>query len=98
MVGQAVAAAVAPVVVSSATSEDGLINKVFKVVMIAAVLGIGLLIIYAVSLLAGIVDLGEQTILQAGLGLIGLGTFTSGGIWTLLGAGVTSLGALAIRR
>lgn len=98
MVGQAVAAAVAPVVVQSATSEDGLINKVFKVVMIAAVLGIGLLIIYAVSLLAGIVDLGERTILQVGLGLIGLGTFNPGGIWTLLGAGVTGLASLAIRR
>lgn len=98
MVGQAVAAAVAPVVVQSATNEDGLINKAFKVIMIAAILGIGLLVIYIVSLLSGLVDLGEEGIIQVGLNLIGLGTFTSGGIWTLLGAGLTGLGSLAIRR
>lgn len=97
MVGQAVAAAVAPVVVQSATDDEGLLNKAFKVVMIAAILGVGLLVIYAVSLLAGIVDLGEQTILQAGLSLLGLGG-TLGGPFTLFGAGITALGSLAIRR
>ena len=73
MVAQAVAGAVAPVVIQSATNEDGLINKAFKVIMIAAVLAIGLLIVYAISLLSGLVDLGEVTILQSGLNLVGFG-------------------------
>lgn len=40
MVGQVVAGAVAPVVVQSATSEDGLVNKLFKVAILIGVLGI----------------------------------------------------------
>ena len=40
MVGQVVAGAVAPVVVQSATSEDGLINKLFKIAILIGVLGI----------------------------------------------------------
>lgn len=100
MVAQAVAGAVAPVVVQSATSEDGLINKAFKVIMIAAVLAIGLLIVYAISLLSGLVDLGEVSILQSGLNLVGLGNINplAFGPVSLLGYGITALGALAIRR
>ena len=51
MVGQVVAGAVAPVVVQSATSEDGLLNKAFKLAIligvlatIAAVIGVALFI------------------------------------------------------
>lgn len=40
MVGQVVAGAVAPVVVQSATSEDGLINKLFKISILIGVLGL----------------------------------------------------------
>ena len=40
MVGQVVAGAVAPVIVQSATSEDGLINKLFKIALLIGVLGV----------------------------------------------------------
>lgn len=43
MVGQVVAGAVAPVVVNSATDEDGLINQLFKIgILIAGLLLIGI--------------------------------------------------------
>lgn len=96
MAVQAIAAAAVPVVAQSATSEDGLLNKAFKIVMIGALLGVALLIIYIISLVGGVTDLGELGILKTGLTL-----FSAGGtnpFFTLLGAGITSLGALAIRR
>ena len=40
MVGQVVVGAVAPVVVQSATSEDGLINKLFKIAILIGVLAL----------------------------------------------------------
>ena len=93
MVGQAVAAAVAPVVVSSATQEDGLINKAFKIVMIGALLGIALALIYAISLLGGSFDLEDFDLLNFFFGnVIEFSPFT------LIGAGISALGSLVIRR
>lgn len=40
MVGQVVGAAVAPVVVQSATNQDGLINRLFKLAILIGVIGI----------------------------------------------------------
>jgi hypothetical protein len=96
MAVQAIAAAAVPVVAQSATSEDGLLNKAFKIVMIGALLGVALLIIYVISLVGGLTDLGENLLFQIGLTL-----FSAGGVnpfFTLLGAGLTGLGALGIRR
>jgi len=49
MVGQVVAGAVAPVVVQSATSEDGLINKLFKIALLIGVLGV-IAVVVAIAL------------------------------------------------
>lgn len=40
MVGQVIGAAAAPVIVQSATSDDGLINKLFKIAILLGVVGI----------------------------------------------------------
>lgn len=94
----AVAGAVAPTVVQSATDSDGLINKAFKIVMIAALFSVLLLVIYVITLVGGIIDLGEQTILKTGLSLLGLSGFQAGGPFAYYGAALTALGAFAIRR
>lgn len=88
----AVAAAAAPVVVESAT--DGLINKAFKIVMIGALLGVALGLIYAISLLGGVFETGSD-VLGGIADFIGL---FSRGPATLIGAGLAGLGSLAIRR
>ena len=96
MAVQAIAAAAVPVVAQSATSEDGLLNKAFKIVMIGALLGVALLLIYIIAIITGVSNLGEVLVIKTGLTL-----FSAGGtnpFFTLLGAGLTSLGALAIRR
>lgn len=88
----AVAAAAAPVVVESAT--DGFINKAFKIVMIGALLGVALGLIYAISLLGGVFESGAD-VLAGFTDLFGL--FARGPA-TLIGAGLAGLGSLAIRR
>ena len=84
MVAQAVAAAVAPAAIESARSEDGLINRAFKIVVIGALLVFALLAIYAISLISGIVDFGELELLQTGLGFLGLGANKSQENWDIL--------------
>jgi hypothetical protein len=98
MAVQAIAAAAVPVVAQSATSEDGLLNKAFKIVIIGALLGVALLIIYIISILGGLTDLGEIALLKTGLAFFNLGAGGTNPFFTLLGAGLTGLGALAIRR
>lgn len=93
----AAATAAAPAFVESATDRDGLINKAFKIVMIGALLGVGLLVIYVISLLSGLLDLGEITLIQTGISFLSPGGFL-GPFGTLLGAGLTAIGAIAIRR
>jgi hypothetical protein len=58
MVGQVVAGAVAPVVVQSATSEDGLINKLFKIALLLGVLGV-IAVVVAIALYITNTDLRE---------------------------------------
>ena len=58
MVGQVVAGAVAPVVVQSATSEDGLINKLFKIALLIGVLGV-IAVVVAIALYITNTDLRE---------------------------------------
>ena len=88
----AIATAAAPAVIESAS--DGLINKAFKIVMIGALLGVALGLIYAISLLGGVFDSGADV-----LGSFGnfLNLFARGPA-TLIGAGLAGLGSLAIRR
>ena len=90
----AAASAAAPVVVSSATESDGLINRAFKIVMIGALLAVGLGVAYAIGLIAGVVDFGEVLILRTGI----LGITSGNPILQLAGAGLTALGAIALRR
>lgn len=103
MVAQAVAAAVAPVAIQSATESDGLINKAFKIVIIASLLATFAIIIYVISLLGGAFDIELSNILgggliNAGLSFIGLGSFQAGGPFSYWGLLLTGAGALAIRR
>ncbi len=101
MVAQAVAAAVAPVAIQSATESDGLINKAFKIVIIAALLATIAIIIYVISLLGGAFDVqigGGESLLNAGLSLIGLSGFQAGGPFSYWGLLLTGAGSLAIRR
>lgn len=101
MVGQVVAGAVAPVVVQSATSEDGLINKLFKIAILISVLAIITLVI-GVGLFLTNSSLTEaaENIVGGSLNLIGgalpLGI---GQPFRVLGLGLTSLAsAFAFRR
>jgi hypothetical protein len=89
----AVAAAAAPSVIESAS--DGLINKAFKIVMIGALLGVALGLVYAISLLGGVFDIGIDS-----LGFLGqvVSTLITSGPVGLIGAGLAGLGSLAIRR
>ena len=101
MVAQAVAAAVAPVAIQSATESDGLLNKAFKIVIIASLLATIAIIIYVISLLGGAFNLDlpwDEGLLQAGLNLIGLSGFQAGGPFAYWGALLTGAGALAIRK
>lgn len=90
----AIVAAAAPSVVESAT--DGLINKAFKIVMIGALLGVALLVIYVISLVGGQLDLAEKSIFDLAAAFLGLSP--AGGIFTLIGAGLAGFGSLAFRR
>lgn len=90
----AVVAAAAPAVVESAT--DGLINRAFKIVMIGALLGVALLVIYIVSLVGGQLNLAEKSLFDLAAGFLGLSP--AGGIFTLIGAGLAGFGSLAYRR
>lgn len=88
----AIATAAAPAIVESAT--DGLINRAFKIVMIGALLGVALGLIYAISLLGGVFDTGSDVL----EGIRGFISLFSRGPATLIGAGLAGLGSLAIRR
>ena len=91
----AVATAAAPAVIESAT--DGLINKAFKIVMIGALLGVALLIIYVISLVGGAFETGDGSgLFDAAAAFLGLSP--AGGIFTLISAGLAGLGSLAVRR
>lgn len=56
MVAPAIAAAAAPVVVQSATSEDGLINKLFKIAMLVGFL---LIAAFAFFILNVVINIAE---------------------------------------
>lgn len=56
MVAPAIAAAAAPVVIDSATSEDGLINKLFK---IAVLVGFLLLAVFGFFILNFVISISE---------------------------------------
>ena len=62
-----IVAAAAPAVISSATDDDGLINKAFKVVMLIAMLALGAISIVILSFVINIAD-----VIGAGFSLIGL--------------------------
>ena len=101
MVGQVVAGAVAPVVVQSATSEDGLINKLFKIAILLVVLVI-IAIVVGVFVFISDTDIGETVrgFFGGGATLIGGALPLGLGIpFRLLGLGITGLGsAFAFRR
>lgn len=56
MVAPAIAAAAAPVVVQSATSEDGLINKLFKIGMLVGFLLIAAFAFFILNVVINIAD------------------------------------------
>lgn len=101
MVGQVVAGAVAPVVVQSATSEDGLINRLFKIAILLGVLVI-IAIVVGVFVFISDTDIGESIrgFTGGAANLVGGALPLGLGIpFRLVGLGLTGLGsAFAFRR
>lgn len=61
-----IVAAAAPAVISSATEDDGLINKLFKIAMLVGILALGAIAIIILSFVINIAD-----VVGAGFSLIG---------------------------
>jgi len=101
MVGQVVAGAVAPVVVQSATSEDGLINKLFKIALLIGVLGV-IAVVIGIALFITDTNLRESiaSVVVAPIALAGgLLPFGIGQPFRVLGLGLSGLtSAFAFRR
>lgn len=62
-----IVAAAAPAVISSATNDDGLLNKLFKIAMLIGILALGAISIIILSLVINIGD-----VIGASFNLVGL--------------------------
>ena len=62
-----IVAAAAPAVISSATDDDGLVNKLFKIAMLIGILALGAISIVILSFVINIAD-----VVGAGFSLVGL--------------------------
>ncbi len=85
MVAPAIAAAAAPVVVQSATSEDGLINKLFKIGMLVGFLLIAAFAFFILTVVINIADV----VGAAGITLISIADVILPG--TGLASGIVSI-------
>lgn len=85
MVAPAIAAAAAPVVVQSATSEDGLINKLFKIGMLVGFLLIAAFAFFILNVVINIADV----VGAVGITLVGIADIILPG--TGLASGIVSI-------
>lgn len=81
MVAPVIASAVAPVVVQSATSDEGLVNKLFKVAMLVGFLLIAAFAFFILNVVINIADV----VGSVGITLLSIGDFILPGQWVATG-------------
>jgi len=92
MVGQVIAGAVAPVVVQSATDDEGIINRLFKIGLLVGILVLSVISIVILSWVLEIADL----LGSAGTALSGVLQFATFGGFGGAGRVIGILGTFAL--